>query len=49
MTRRGLARFFGDERNEAIVAVILADSDEERQAGLRKLRPHELGKSYRPI
>ncbi|MBS1887899.1 MAG: pyruvate, phosphate dikinase [Actinobacteria bacterium] len=31
--------FFGAERHEAIVAVILADSDEERQAGLRRLLP----------
>ena len=35
--------FFGAERNEAIVAVILADSDEERQAGLRKLLPLQQG------
>ena len=35
--------FFGAERNEAIVAVILADTDEERQAGLRKLLPLQQG------
>jgi pyruvate,orthophosphate dikinase len=31
--------FFGAERNEAIVAVILADTDEGRRAGLAKLLP----------
>jgi pyruvate, orthophosphate dikinase len=35
--------FFGAERNEAIVAVILADADEERRAGLRKLLPLQQG------
>jgi pyruvate, orthophosphate dikinase len=35
--------FFGAERNEAIVTVILADTDEERQAGLRKLLPLQQG------
>jgi pyruvate, orthophosphate dikinase len=35
--------FFGEERGEAIVAVILADSDAERQAGLRKLLPLQQG------
>jgi pyruvate,orthophosphate dikinase len=35
--------FFGAERNEAIVAVILADTEEERQAGLRKLLPLQQG------
>ncbi len=35
--------FFGADRNEAIVAVILADSDEDRQAGLRKLLPAQQG------
>ena len=35
--------FFGAERNEAIVAVILADTDEDRQAGLRKLLPLQQG------
>jgi len=35
--------FFGEERNEAIVAVILADSDEDRRTGLRKLLPLQQG------
>jgi pyruvate,orthophosphate dikinase len=35
--------FFGAERNEAIVAVILADTDEGRQAGLAKLLPLQQG------
>jgi pyruvate,orthophosphate dikinase len=35
--------FFGAERGEAIVAVILADSDEERRAGLAKLLPLQQG------
>jgi pyruvate,orthophosphate dikinase len=35
--------FFGEDRHEAIVAVILADSDEERRAGLRKLLPLQQG------
>ena len=35
--------FFGAERNEAIVAVILAETDEEREAGLRKLLPLQQG------
>jgi pyruvate,orthophosphate dikinase len=35
--------FFGEERHEAIVAVILADDDEERRAGLRKLLPLQQG------
>jgi pyruvate,orthophosphate dikinase len=35
--------FFGAERNEAIVAVILADSDEGRKEGLRVLLPLQQG------
>ena len=35
--------FFGADRNEAIVAVILADTDEGRQAGLAKLLPLQQG------
>jgi pyruvate, orthophosphate dikinase len=35
--------FFGAERNEAIVAVILAESDEGRRAGLEKLLPLQQG------
>jgi pyruvate, orthophosphate dikinase len=35
--------FFGEERNEAIVAVILADDVEERRAGLAKLLPLQQG------
>ncbi|MBS1894370.1 MAG: pyruvate, phosphate dikinase, partial [Actinobacteria bacterium] len=35
--------FFGEERGEAIVAVILADSDEERREGLAKLLPLQQG------
>ncbi|HVO52824.1 MAG TPA: pyruvate, phosphate dikinase [Solirubrobacterales bacterium] len=35
--------FFGPERHEAIVAVILADSDEERRAGLERLLPLQQG------
>src|SRR6201996_8549334 len=35
--------FFGAERNEAIVAVILADTDEDRRQGLRKLLPLQQG------
>jgi pyruvate,orthophosphate dikinase len=35
--------FFGAERNEAIVAVILAETDEGRQAGLEKLLPLQQG------
>jgi pyruvate,orthophosphate dikinase len=35
--------FFGEERGEAIVAVILAESDEERQEGLRRLLPLQRG------
>ena len=35
--------FFGEERNEAIVAVILADSDEGRSDGLAVLRPLQQG------
>ncbi len=35
--------FFGEERHEAIVAVILAADDEERRAGLRKLLPLQQG------
>jgi pyruvate, orthophosphate dikinase len=35
--------FFGEERHEAIVAVILADSDEERRAGLARLLPLQQG------
>ncbi len=35
--------FFGPERHEAIVAVILADSDEERRAGLARLLPLQQG------
>ncbi len=35
--------FFGAERGEAIVAVILADTDAERQAGLRRLLPLQQG------
>jgi pyruvate, orthophosphate dikinase len=35
--------FFGEERNEAIVAVILADTNQEREKGLRKLLPLQQG------
>jgi pyruvate,orthophosphate dikinase len=35
--------FFGAERNEAIVAVILADTDEGRREGLAKLLPLQQG------
>ncbi len=35
--------FFGEERHEAIVAVILAETDEDRRAGLRKLLPLQQG------
>jgi pyruvate,orthophosphate dikinase len=35
--------FFGEERGEAIVAVILADTDEERRAGLARLLPLQQG------
>jgi pyruvate,orthophosphate dikinase len=35
--------FFGEERNEAIVAVILAGSNEEREKGLRELLPLQQG------
>ncbi|MBS1861471.1 MAG: pyruvate, phosphate dikinase [Actinobacteria bacterium] len=35
--------FFGVERSEAIVAVILAETDEGRRAGLRKLLPLQQG------
>jgi pyruvate,orthophosphate dikinase len=35
--------FFGAERNEAIVAVILADTHEDRRAGLAKLLPLQQG------
>jgi pyruvate,orthophosphate dikinase len=35
--------FFGADRNEAIVAVILAETDEGRQAGLAKLLPLQQG------
>jgi pyruvate,orthophosphate dikinase len=35
--------FFGAERHEAIVAVILADTDEDRRAGLAKLLPLQQG------
>jgi pyruvate,orthophosphate dikinase len=35
--------FFGEERGEAIVEVILADDDEDRQKGLRKLLPLQQG------
>jgi pyruvate,orthophosphate dikinase len=35
--------FFGADRNEAIVAVILADTDEGRRAGLAKLLPLQQG------
>ncbi len=35
--------FFGPERHEAIVAVILADDEEERRAGLAKLLPLQQG------
>ena len=35
--------FFGEERHEAIVAVILADSDEGRAAGLARLLPLQQG------
>ena len=35
--------FFGEDRHEAIVAVILADTDAERRAGLAKLLPLQQG------
>ncbi|MBS1677893.1 MAG: pyruvate, phosphate dikinase [Actinobacteria bacterium] len=35
--------FFGEDRHEAIVAVILADTDADRQAGLRRLLPLQQG------
>jgi pyruvate,orthophosphate dikinase len=35
--------FFGAERHEAIVTVILAETDEERRAGLSKLLPLQQG------
>jgi pyruvate, orthophosphate dikinase len=35
--------FFGEDRHEAIVAVILADSDEGRAAGLARLLPLQQG------
>ncbi|MFN8216359.1 MAG: pyruvate, phosphate dikinase [Solirubrobacterales bacterium] len=35
--------FFGEERHEAIVAVILADDEEERHAGLARLLPLQQG------
>jgi pyruvate, orthophosphate dikinase len=35
--------FFGAERGEAIVTVILADTDEDRRAGLAKLLPLQQG------
>ena len=35
--------FFGEQRHEAVVAVILADDEEERRAGLAKLLPLQQG------